>query len=242
MQKFHQFPFAFLSGAGRLVRQGSGKKTDSVDFGLNIAGLLPLPTLEEKKKPVSSSGVPVCLGPFSGKFCGSMLRSMYLFGWRLDEAVRRRNLIFVQVPRGTAWRRCRDSIRRSGFHCHCRRDRSAGSKISLPATLSRLIGFGGEIIERHSVAHGGHRRGIVRGAAGTESHDRAEWTPIPGESACRIVIFLIHATRFRSAWCLCLGSCERIEIGLARLARARLIGNLSSLSADGTGSLSPRPL
>jgi hypothetical protein len=82
--------------------------------------------------------------------------------------------------------------------------------------------------ETVSHAHGGHRRGIAGGAAGTESHDWAEWAWIAGESACQIVIFLIHATRFRPAWCLCLGSCERIEIGLARLARARLIGNLSS--------------
>ena len=33
------------------------------------------------------------------KFCGSMLRAMRLFGWRLDVAMRRRNLIFVHVPR-----------------------------------------------------------------------------------------------------------------------------------------------
>src|SRR5579863_5494630 len=33
------------------------------------------------------------------KFCGSMPRSMRLFGWRLEEAIRRRNLIFVHVPR-----------------------------------------------------------------------------------------------------------------------------------------------
>jgi hypothetical protein len=33
------------------------------------------------------------------KFCASMPRAMRLFGWRLDEAIRRRNLIFVHVPR-----------------------------------------------------------------------------------------------------------------------------------------------
>ena len=33
------------------------------------------------------------------KFCGLMPRSMRLFRWRLDETVRRRNLIFVHVPR-----------------------------------------------------------------------------------------------------------------------------------------------
>jgi Sulfotransferase family len=33
------------------------------------------------------------------KFCGSMPRAMRLFGWRLDETVRRHNLIFIHVPR-----------------------------------------------------------------------------------------------------------------------------------------------
>jgi Sulfotransferase family len=33
------------------------------------------------------------------KFCALMPRAMRLFGWRLDEATRRRNLIFVHVPR-----------------------------------------------------------------------------------------------------------------------------------------------
>jgi hypothetical protein len=33
------------------------------------------------------------------KFCGLMPRAMRLFGWRVDEAMRQRNLIFVHVPR-----------------------------------------------------------------------------------------------------------------------------------------------
>ena len=33
------------------------------------------------------------------KFCGLVPRAMRLFHWRVDEAVRRRNLIFVHVPR-----------------------------------------------------------------------------------------------------------------------------------------------
>ncbi|MEP6829006.1 MAG: hypothetical protein ABI963_01605 [Rhizomicrobium sp.] len=33
------------------------------------------------------------------KFCGSMPRAMRIFQWRIDEAIRRRNLIFVHVPR-----------------------------------------------------------------------------------------------------------------------------------------------
>lgn len=33
------------------------------------------------------------------KFCGLMPRAMRLFQWRIDEAVRRRKLIFVHVPR-----------------------------------------------------------------------------------------------------------------------------------------------
>ncbi len=32
-------------------------------------------------------------------FCGSMPRAMRIFQWRIDEAIRRRNLIFVHVPR-----------------------------------------------------------------------------------------------------------------------------------------------
>jgi len=33
------------------------------------------------------------------RFCGLMPRAMRLFQWRIDEAVRRRNLIFIHVPR-----------------------------------------------------------------------------------------------------------------------------------------------
>ena len=33
------------------------------------------------------------------KFCGLMPRAMRLFHWRIEEAIRRRNLIFVHVPR-----------------------------------------------------------------------------------------------------------------------------------------------
>jgi hypothetical protein len=33
------------------------------------------------------------------RFCGLMPRAMRLFHWRIDEAVRRRNLIFIHVPR-----------------------------------------------------------------------------------------------------------------------------------------------
>ena len=53
------------------------------------------------------------------KFCASMPRVMRLFGWRLDEAIRRRNLIFVHVPRvaGT-------SIAQALYGPHCTRHHS----------------------------------------------------------------------------------------------------------------------
>jgi len=50
------------------------------------------------------------------KFCARMPGAMRLFGWRIDEAVRRRNLIFVHVPRAAG-----TSIARSLYGPGCTR-------------------------------------------------------------------------------------------------------------------------
>jgi hypothetical protein len=41
------------------------------------------------------------------KFCESMPRAMRLFRWRIEEAIRRRNLIFIHVPRVAGTSICR---------------------------------------------------------------------------------------------------------------------------------------
>jgi hypothetical protein len=50
------------------------------------------------------------------KFCGLMPRAMRLFHWRVDEAVRRRKLIFVHVPRAAG-----TSIARTLYGPRCTR-------------------------------------------------------------------------------------------------------------------------
>ena len=45
------------------------------------------------------------------KYCGLMPRAMRIFQWRIEEPMRRRNLIFVHVPRVAGTSIARTSIR-----------------------------------------------------------------------------------------------------------------------------------